>query len=116
MAGGFGFTNYNAQVGSALQQPSAPMSGMMMRRPEPVAPPDPDRQVREMGAQLNAAPGQHDMDGGLAAAIGDHLTRTGGGYSTNPNPLKDRGRALQHLAYLGLRPEEVALLGESGGF
>lgn len=112
MAGGFGFENQAQQVGQALQQPQpmAPMSA------GPIAPPDPDRQIREMGAQYNGAPGQHDQDGAMAAAIGDHLTRMGGGYKTNPNQFKDRQAHARQLMQLGLREEEVSLLMESGGF
>jgi hypothetical protein len=48
-------------------------------------------------------------------AVGEALTRMGGGYATNPNRFKPRERALQNLQQLGLSETEAILLIRTGG-
>jgi hypothetical protein len=84
-----------------------------------------DLALREAGAGKMTGPGQiddnaTDDDGAHSAnavnvAIGEALTRMGGGYKTNPNPFKDRARHMQNLQQLGLSEIEAQLLARTGG-
>lgn len=81
--------------------------------------------LREDGARRMSGAGQIDDnasedDGTHSAnavnvAIGEALTRQGGGYRTNPNPFKPRDRALRNLQQLGLSETEAMLLIQTGG-
>jgi len=92
--------------------------------PGQMAPPS-DFALREDGARRMGGAGQIDDnasedDGAHSAnavnvAIGEALTRMGGGYTTNPNPFKPRDRAIQNLRQLGLSDVEAQLLVKSGG-
>lgn len=130
-------------VGQALMQGGGQMAGgaapaempmgpgqmaptEMLMGPGQMAPPvPPDQAMREDGARRMTGPGQVDDnaeegDGTHSAnavntAIGEALTRMGGGYRTNPNPHKDRARAMQLMQQHGLSETEARLLVESGG-
>lgn len=138
MAGGFGFARYpqsktpdSRAVGAALQQqgqgPSDPMMGheqgeaMMAAAPPPV---DPAAQMRAAGAERMTAPGQMDdhpqsgdahSSNALSIAVGEALTRQGGGYATNPNPYKPRESNIRLLMQNGLSEVEARLLSQTGG-
>jgi len=85
----------------------------------------PDAMMRSQGAQKMGGPGQiddaHQMDDGTHSAnavniaIGEALTRTGGGYSTSLNPYKDREKHIRQLQQLGLSAVEANLLAQTGG-
>ena len=145
MPGGFGFARYpqrptpsSEAVGMALMQRGQMAQGQPMQpgpgaaletgSPDggfqsPAAPPD--SALREAGAGKMTGPGQiddnaTDDDGAHSAnavnvAIGEALTRMGGGYKTNPNPFKDRARHMQNLQQLGLSAIEAQLLARTGG-
>lgn len=138
MAGGFGFPSYpqrgtpRAQdVGAALearaQAPTAgaPASGPPMAAPAMAQEGDDMAPIRLQGAVKMGAPGQmnDDLDRGdgehsanaLNVAVGEALTRMGGGYATNPNPHKDRARNVRLLQQLGLSETEATLLAQTGG-
>jgi len=134
MAGGFGFSKYPQRpapgaedVGRSLMQQQA-MPGAVETPMAPTMPmADPltaDRQMRLDGAQRMGAPGQvpdmADDDGthsanALSVAVGEALTRQGGGYTTNPNPFKDRAGHVRQLMQLGLSEVEAQLLVQTGG-
>lgn len=137
MSNAFGFVRMPQQptppaeaVGMALlqrgqQQPAAPMMGRP-DYPEPGDTPDasPEAGLRAQGAHRMTGPGQMDdslpLDDGhsinaLNVAVGEALTRLGGGYSTSPNPFKPRDRAIQNLQQLGLSAVEAHLLVRTGG-
>jgi len=51
----------------------------------------------------------------IAAAVGEALTRQGGGLARDANPYIDRERRKRDVLRLGLSQFEVELLGNSGG-
>ena len=55
------------------------------------------------------------MSGGLNSAIGEALTRVGGGLQNNPNPHKPKASNMAQLMQLGLSEVEAMLLSETGG-
>lgn len=81
--------------------------------------------LRADGARRMTSPGQMPDMGGieeeghsanaLNIAVGEALTRMGGGYMTNPNPYKPRERTAQNLQQLGLSAIEADLLIRTGG-
>lgn len=145
MAGAFGFAKYPQKkspaaqdVGAALmeqQQMSAP--AVMPYGPGQMAPPptamgpgqmapmDPDAMMRAEGALKMTGPGQSDDsaigdgDGhspnALSIAVGEAMTRAGGGFTSNPNPFKPKARSFQTLQQLGLSAQEATLLLQNGG-
>ena len=133
MPGGFGYPNYAAQrktpsseaVGAALmQQQSAPAEQGPGLGAAPMAPPS-DEALREDGARRMTGAGQiddnaSDDDGihsanAVNVAIGEALTRMGGGTTASKNPFKPRDRALLNLQQLGLSETEARLLIQTGG-
>lgn len=131
MASAFGFSRYPQQktppaeaVGLALLQQQAQPDAPMMSMAPPAAPMDPDATLRAQGAERMTGAGQIDdgmpsPDGhstnAVNVAVGEALTRMGGGYQTNANPFKPRDRAIQNLLQLGLSPVEAQLLVRTGG-
>jgi len=129
----FGYTQYPARpspsaeaVGMALlgrrqqaMSPAAVSAGPMT--PEGMAS-EPAR-VRMAGAMRTGGPRQMDHgalpDGtspnAISIAVGEALTRVGGGNQTNPNPFKPRQQSFQQLQALGLSPTEARLLLGTGG-
>ncbi len=125
MAGAFGFTQPNQQptpdpraVGQQLMQPRQQQSQA------PVAPVDVDpdeaeqaaisarhRMLRREGGKLLGGGGD-DSNAEFNQAVGDALTRAGGGHRGNPNPHKQRDRHSAQLMQLGISPLETQLLGE----
>lgn len=105
-------------MGPGQMAPTMPATG-----PGQMAPPD--QSMREEGARRMTGAGQVDDavepdDGShspnaVNVAIGEALTRMGGGYTTNPNPHKDRERHMRLLQQHGLSATEAQLLVESGG-
>ena len=67
--------------------------------------------LRREGGKLMGSGGP-DADGAMAAAVGEALTRAGGGHVSNPNPHKPRDRHVAQLQQLGLSPLEAQLLRE----
>jgi len=135
MSSAFGFTRYPQQktppaeaVGMALLQrgqgqPASAAPPMMMGSAPEMGPP-PDALLRAQGAERMTGSGQMDdgmpMEDGhslnaISVAVGEALTRMGGGYATSPNPFKPRERALQNLQQLGLSSVEAQLLIRTGG-
>lgn len=51
----------------------------------------------------------------IAAAVGEALTRMGGGIMRDPNPHVDRERRKRDVMQLGVSPFEADLLTQSGG-
>lgn len=100
--------------GGGFQSPDASPTASMGGDPQ-----------REEGARRMGAGGQLDDsadigDGTHSAnavniAIGEALTRMGGGYATNPNPFKPRDRNMQLVRQLGLSEVEAQLLAQTGG-
>ena len=124
MSSGYGFNVPGQQptpnpraVGAQLMQ------GQQGQMPQGQAPMD-DRQhfeappsdmaalARREGGKLMGGGGP-DSDGALAAAVGEALTRKGGGFKGNPNPMKNREAHIRHLQQLGLSEVEANLLGET---
>ena len=71
-----------------------------------------DEMLRREGGKLMGSGGS-DEDGALSAAVGEALTRAGGGHRANPNPHKNRERAVRQLQQLGISEVEAMLLGET---
>lgn len=79
--------------------------------------------MRHTGAKLMGGPGQTEMGLGdgeqgpssINTAIGEALTRMGGGHQTSPNRHKPRGEALRMLQQHGLSEAEAMLMIRSGG-
>lgn len=71
-----------------------------------------DEALRREGGKLMGGGGS-DEDGAMSAAVGEALTRAGGGHRPNPNPHKDRARHVRQLQQLGISELEAALLGET---
>jgi hypothetical protein len=138
MANGFGFvrpgqrpTPDSAQVGAALMQRGMAQPQMapgMAAPPQSPADPEPsfmeaierapdhrpDLDLRRHGAFLMGGGGQSG-EWSLPTAVGEALTRKGGGHTANPNVHKPRGRTLETLQQLGLSRIEAELLIETGG-
>lgn len=131
-------------VGAALLQQGqggmAPTAGPTPAGPEPSYAPgqpplyggagaqdtvDSSAAMRAQGARQMGGPGQiddnatDDGDGhsanAISVAVGEALTRLGGGNNISPNPFKPRERSLQTLRQLGLSEVEARLLVETGG-
>jgi hypothetical protein len=137
MAGGFGFQNYGSQrktpsseaVGQALMQRGQD-PGLMAPAEQPfgmgqqAAPPS-DQALREDGARRMGGAGQIDDNASedddvhsanaVNVAIGEALTRAGGGYATSPNRFRDEAGKLRQLQQLGLSQVEAQLLLRTGG-
>ncbi len=142
MSNGFGFTTPGTRpapdpraVGAMLMQ-GPQMGGMGMgQAPQGAAPMAPqqaqkprpplddhthrefparsqDEAMRREGGKLMGSGGP-DEDGALAAAVGEALTRKGGGHKGNQNPYKNRERHIQQLQQLGISEVEAMLLGET---
>lgn len=138
----FGFMKYpqrktpsSEEVGTALLQQGqgpgsmAPDPGAEFspgRMAPPVDPSVADAAMRAQGATQMGAPGQIDDAAGapdtgmhsanaLNVAVGEALTRTGGGYTTSLNPFKPRDRTRLNLQQLGLSEAEADLLIRTGG-
>lgn len=133
MSNGFGFftpgtrpTPDPRQVGAMLMQGPQMGAGAGMgqqRQTGQMAPPDDrmaqeapphtrDEALRREGGKLMGAGGS-DEDGALSAAVGEALTRAGGGHTANPNPHKSRDRHVRQLQQLGISEVEAMLLGET---
>lgn len=69
----------------------------------------PEEQARREGGKLMGGYGGDN----LSQAVGEALTRAGGGHRGDPNPYKQRARHLQQLQQLGLSEVEAMLLGET---
>lgn len=102
---------------------SGPMDGVGLGGPSPSGDPM-ERALREDGARRMSAPGQMDDPPGddgrhslnaVNVAVGEALTRMGGGYTTNPNPFKPRDSNARQLMQLGLSEVEARLLVRTGG-
>lgn len=98
------------QVGQAMMRPQ---QGMQMEAPDPDAL---DKAMRLEGAKFMTTAQSTDGDAAVNAAVGEALTRKGGGASQSLNPHKDRGRAMNDLQRLGLSAVEAELLSMTGGF
>lgn len=126
MPGAFGFaqpgqqpTPDPRQVGAQLMQPQqAPQ--------QPVSPLNPDidpleakqaavgmrdNKLRREGGKLSGSGGD-DRDSALSQAVGEALTRAGGGHVSNPNPDKNRDSHVRQLQQLGISQLEAELLRE----
>ena len=121
MPNAFGFTRPNQQptpdprqVGQQLMQPRPPRQTQQFD----VDPVDAEFPARSMGAALRREGGKlmgsggDDNDGALSAAVGEALTRAGGGHRGNPNPHKDRDAHVRQLQRLGISQLEAELLRE----
>jgi len=137
MAGGFGFARYpqrptpgSQEVGMALMQRGQGQEQAAPAQPAPMGPPADggaaaDQALRLDGAHRMGGSGQiddnaSDDDGVHSAnavnvAIGEAMTRAGGGYTTSKNPFKPRDRTLVNLQQLGLSETEAMLLIQTGG-
>ncbi len=125
MPGAFGFTQPNQQptpdpraVGQQLmqprqQQPQAPLAPIDVdpAEAEQAAVSVRHKMLRREGGKLMGGGGS-DVDPALSAAVGEALTRAGGGHRGNPNPFKQRARHNAQLQQLGISELEAELLGE----
>ena len=68
--------------------------------------------LRREGGKLMGSGGP-DADGAFAAAVGEKLTRAGGGHRGNPNPHKDLDGHVRQIIQLGVSPFEAELLRET---
>ncbi len=122
MPSAFGFSRPGQQptpdpraVGQQLMQPRPP------QQPQPfdVDPVDAEFPAHSMGAALRREGGKlmggggDDNDSALSAAVGEALTRAGGGHRGNPNPHKNRDVHVRHLQRLGISQLEAELLRET---
>jgi len=94
--------------------PSVPSADAAMRTP--------DAAMRNAGAELMGGPGQTELGlsleqgpSAINTAIGEALTRLGGGAMPNPSPFKPRAEARRQLQHLGLSEAEADLLIATGG-
>ena len=127
----FGFAAYPLKPSPATQAVGA---ALLQRRQQPYGPmdrpaPQPGVEtatpatIRMEGAKRMGGPMQLDhaeLPDGMNAnainvAIGEAMTRVGGGNQPNPNPFKPRQRSLQQLQALGLSPIEAQLMIQTGG-
>lgn len=99
-----------AQLMQSQQQQAAQPIGVAQAPPVP--PHVRDAMLRREGGRLMGAGGP-DEDGAMAAAVGEALTRRGGGHTPNPNPNKNRAAHVRHLQQLGISELEATLLGET---
>lgn len=81
-------------------QPEEAAQGLLAQR---------DRGLRLEGGKLTGGGGD-DSDGALSAAVGEALTRAGGGHQANPNPHKNREVHVKQLQQLGISELESNLL------
>ena len=129
MPGAFGFAQPNQQptpdprqVGAQLMQPQ-----QQVQPQQPVNPLNPDidpleakqaavgmrdRRLRIEGGKLMGSGGD-DRDAALSLAVGEALTRAGGGHVSNPNPDKNRDAHVRQLQQLGISQLEAELLRET---
>lgn len=130
MPNAFGFTRPGQQptpdprqVGQQLMQPQAPQQQTQPRpqqRPQPfdVDPVDAEFPAHSMDAAFRREGGKlmggggDDNDGALSAAVGEALTRAGGGHKPNPNPHKNRDGNVRQIMQLGISQLEAELLRE----
>ena len=123
MPSAFGFTRPNQQptpdprqVGQQLMQPRQSQQARGLDVADPVEAEFPAHSraeaFRRAGGKLMGSGGP-DSDGALAAAVGEALTRAGGGHRANPNPHKDRDKNVRQLMRLGISPLEAELLRET---
>ena len=121
MPNAFGFTRPGQQptpdprqVGQQLMQPRQQAQQGQLE----VDPVDAEFPAHSMGAALRRegaklmGGGGSDDDGALSAAVGEALTRAGGGHRPNPNPHKNRDAHVQQLQRLGVSQLEAELLRE----
>jgi hypothetical protein len=124
----FGFTTYPNQPSQASQDVGAALLQRRMATPygpgdQPQAPAVTPASLRLAGAKRMGGTDQIDHgalpDGtnpnAISIAVGEAMTRMGGGNQPNPNPFKPRAANLQQLQALGLSPIEAQLLGQTGG-
>ena len=131
MPGGLGFSRPNLQhapeprgVGQQLwgqqqqpQQPQANVSGAGLGVPfgdrqggeVPLA--TREANLRREAGKISGSGGD-DSNSALNQAVGDHLTRLGGGHKGNPNPFKDREGHIRNLMRF-MSETEAMLLGET---
>ncbi len=122
MPNAFGFTRPGQQpspdprqVGQQLMQPP-PQAQQGRLEVDPV---DAEFPAHSMSAALRREGGKlmggggDDSDGALSAAVGEALTRAGGGHTSNPNPHKNRDAHVQQLQRLGISQLEAELLRET---
>ncbi len=121
MPNAFGFTRPGQQptpdprqVGQQLMQPRQPPPQGQLD----VDPVDAEFPAHSMSAALRREGGKlmggggDDNDGALSAAVGEALTRAGGGHKSNPNPHKNRDAHVRQLQRLGISQLEAELLRE----
>lgn len=120
MPNAFGFTRPDQQP-----SPDPRAVGQQLMQPAPVRSPrvpldqnDAEFPAHSMSAALRREGGKlmggggSDEDGAMSAAVGEALTRAGGGHTPNPNPHKNRDANVQRLMQLGLSQLEAELLRE----
>ncbi len=123
MGNAFGFSRPNQQptpdpraVGQQLAQPREQQHAQPPVDPESFDFEAPahsrDIALRREGGKLMGGGGD-DNDGALSAAVGEALTRAGGGHRGNPNPFKNRDGHVAHLQRLGISQLEAELLRET---
>jgi hypothetical protein len=125
MPNGFGFSRPGQQPSPDPRQVGAQLSqrGQQGQQGQQVQPQYDDRRHAEFPAQSREEAlrreggklmggGGDDNDGAMSAAVGEALTRAGGGHRGNPNPYKDRARHFAQLQQLGLSELEAQLLGD----
>ncbi len=105
--------------------PFGSMAGPSVTQPGVAMPLAPEAAAQRLdGARRMGAPGQIDdsvpvEDGhslnAINIAVGEALTRMGGGNAVATNPYKDRARSIRNLQQLGLSSTEAELLAETGG-
>lgn len=71
-----------------------------------------DNKLRREGGKLMGSGGD-DRDAALSMAVGEALTRAGGGHIANPNPDKNRDAHVRQLQQLGISQLEAELLRET---
>ena len=122
MPNAFGFTRPGQQptpdprqVGQQLMQQPRQQAQQGQLEVDPV---DAEFPAHSMGAALRREGGKlmggggDDNDGALSAAVGEALTRAGGGHRGNPNPHKNRDAHVRQLQRLGISQLEAELLRE----
>ncbi len=123
MPNAFGFSPPNQnptpdprQVGERLmqprQQPQRAPPEIDDRLGGETVPRSRDEALRREGGKLMGSGGS-DADSALSAAVGEALTRAGGGHRGNPNPAKNRDARVLALQQLGISPLEAELLRET---
>ena len=121
MPGAFGFirpgqqpTPDPRQVGQQLMQPRQ----QVQQGQFDVDPVEAEFPAHSMGAALRREGGKlmgsggSDENSALSAAVGEALTRAGGGHRGNPNPHKNRDAHVRQLQRLGISQLEAELLRE----